>query len=292
MYYIGPRHDNPVAPRFEKYEVEYILSIKDRQSTLLVVPETITELLENFREIRPAIWWLSVDNYLVTRTTFRSKLKIRYWRKYLTGRLVTRPEIDFNDKRIIHLAQSQYAMDFLKHKKVDSIYYLSDYLNGVFLNQQVDYTSRYRKDIVLYNPLKGLAATARIMARFPQFNYVPLANMTPEQVCGLCRSAKVYIDFGHHPGKDRFPREAAILGCCVITNRRGAAGFHQDVGIMDEYKFNDDKTGLAAIGQKISEILSNYDEKVADFHSYRKTIRHEEAVFEKSLRQIFWRETP
>lgn len=28
------------------------------------------------------------------------------------------------------------------------------------------------------------------------------------------RKAKVYIDFGFHPGKDRIPREAVMCGAC------------------------------------------------------------------------------
>jgi len=33
---------------------------------------------------------------------------------------------------------------------------------------------------------------------------------------------QVYIDFGHHPGQDRLPREAVQCGCVVITGKRGS----------------------------------------------------------------------
>ena len=33
---------------------------------------------------------------------------------------------------------------------------------------------------------------------------------------------QVYIDFGHHPGQDRLPREAVQCGCVVITGTRGS----------------------------------------------------------------------
>lgn len=56
----------------------------------------------------------------------------------------------------------------------------------------------------------------------------------------FCMSkSKVYIDFGNHPGKDRIPREAAISGCIVITGKRGAAAFAEDVCIPETYKFDE-----------------------------------------------------
>jgi len=63
--------------------------------------------------------------------------------------------------------------------------------------------------------------------------------MPREEVIKLLQKAKVYIDFDYHPRKDRLPREAAILGCCVITRKRGSAKFFEDVPIPDEYKFED-----------------------------------------------------
>ena len=36
---------------------------------------------------------------------------------------------------------------------------------------------------------------------------------------------------------DRLPREAALAGCVVITNREGAANFDEDVPLPSEFKF-------------------------------------------------------
>ena len=47
-----------------------------------------------------------------------------------------------------------------------------------------------------------------------------------------------YIDFGPHPGMDRLPREAALAGCIVLTNREGAANFAKDVPLPEEFKFS------------------------------------------------------
>ncbi|KAL7537427.1 hypothetical protein ACHAXR_007818 [Thalassiosira sp. AJA248-18] len=62
-------------------------------------------------------------------------------------------------------------------------------------------------------------------------------RMTGEEVVALLKRSKVYIDFGPHPGMDRLPREAALAGCVVITNREGAANFNEDVPLPSEFKF-------------------------------------------------------
>ena len=39
---------------------------------------------------------------------------------------------------------------------------------------------------------------------------------------------------------NRIPREAAMCGCCVITNRNGSAANNVDVQIADKYKFDNE----------------------------------------------------
>jgi hypothetical protein len=69
----------------------------------------------------------------------------------------------------------------------------------------------------------------------------------------------VYIDFGNHPGRDRIPREAAAMGCVVITNRRGSAENDVDIPIPNFLKIDDafpDFPLKAAEG--ISEAMKSY----------------------------------
>jgi hypothetical protein len=111
--------------------------------------------------------------------------------------------------------------------------------------------------------------------------------MPREEVIKLLQKAKVYIDFGHHPGKDRLPREAAILGCCVITGKRGSAKFFEDVPIPDEYKFEDKEESIPEIIDKIKDCFENYEERYKDFEYYRQFIKNEPQKFIEDLRKIF-----
>ena len=73
---------------------------------------------------------------------------------------------------------------------------------------------------------------------FPDFHFFPLAGFNREQLATKFLESKLYIDFGHHPGKDRLPREAGIHGCCVITGLYGSASNAFDVNIPPAYKID------------------------------------------------------
>jgi hypothetical protein len=100
----------------------------------------------------------------------------------------------------------------------------------------------------------------------------------------LARS-KVYLDFGHHPGKDRIPREAAISGCCVLTNREGAAGNDRDIPIPDTYKFSDPLTQLPLIAETVQACLRQYERRIFEFEPYVKMIAGERARFAAEVDQ-------
>lgn len=48
--------------------------------------------------------------------------------------------------------------------------------------------------------------------------------LSAEEVQAMLKKSKVYIDFGGHPGMEHIPREAALAGRIIVTNRAGSAG--------------------------------------------------------------------
>jgi hypothetical protein len=95
------------------------------------------------------------------------------------------------------------------------------------------------------------------------------------------------MDFGGHPGRERMPREAAVNGCCVITNRRGSAKYYGDIPIPDKYKFEDDPENIPAIAARILNCFENYDDCVKDFYEYKEFVLNLETNFEKQIKDIF-----
>lgn len=144
-----------------------------------------------------------------------------------------------------------------------------------------------KEDLVLYNPKKGYEFTKKLIAFSPNINWVPLTGMTRSELIDIVKRAKVYIDFGYHPGKDRLPRECAMNGCCIITGYKGSAAFYEDVMIPCDYKFKDSRKSIPSIIKRINWTLSNYDTAINDFEEYRKTIRNEESEFHREVSRLF-----
>ncbi len=278
-YGYGQTKSNPVNENYKKYNLEYVTKFEDSDDCILVVPETNVNLLRKVKKAKKIIWWMSVDNYF---KTLKSK---RYLLEDFWG--LRRYNIKNND--IIHFAQSYYAIDFLKKQgiNVSNIKYLSDYLDSEFLNESKVYYSKAKENIVLYNPKKGWDFTSELIRQSPEIQWFPLENLTPSQMKEKLGTSKVYIDFGNHPGKDRIPREAAIMGCCVITGKRGSARFHEDVKISQEYKFDDKFENISIIKNCILECFNNYELKQKDFDAYVQMIINEQKKFQDDVSLIF-----
>ncbi|KAL3809235.1 hypothetical protein ACHAXA_005283 [Cyclostephanos tholiformis] len=98
-----------------------------------------------------------------------------------------------------------------------------------------------------------------------------------------------YIDFGPHPGMDRLPREAALAGCIVITNREGAAAHDEDVPLPQEFKFRTfDVEALHALLGDIcrgdsAERKGRYGEYVERMKPYVEWILGQEDRMEKCV---------
>lgn len=291
FYYNFSNTGTPINKRFERYNIEYVTGISDEKTNFLIIPETRTQLLKDYRNVGKAIYWLSVDHY----TNFFKISKLEFSTlimhvKYLLKRKNKSKRVDFSDKNIIHLYQSHYAKLFLEDNGATSLYSLSDPISDKFLKISSNLTDKSRGDIVLYNPLKGYDFTQKIIKSDEKISFVPLKlGLSQDELIDLFTTSKVYIDFGYHPGKDRFPREAAHLGCAVITSKRGSAKYYQDVPIPSEYKIDDLEENISKIRGQILRILDNYNESVSDFDEYRKKIMNEKVVFKKDVER-FWTE--
>ncbi len=293
MLYIPYGSENPVHPNYEHYKVPYATQVENSKENIVIIPEAMPQLIfdKEISKMRQVIWWLSVDNFfpyidgLLQRHSHKKMFKL----KQLLFNYYKIPTVKYiaSKRKFYHLSQSAYATDFLKNNNIHHVAYLSDYLNKAFLSKSSSSTQKERKNVVLYNPKKGLEFTKLLIQQAPHITFVPIENMSPEQVSELLSSSKVYIDFGNHPGKDRFPREAAIMGCCIITNKKGSANFFEDVPINDEFKFGDRIDDIPKIVAKIDNCLENYNQEQSKFNHYREVIRNEEQKFKADLAKIF-----
>lgn len=296
MAYIGNSEQKVPVDEYKKYIGDNWINanqIVDRQENLIIFPETFLSLFNKYKYSSKYIWWLSVDNYL-NGSSFKFNVNkiglLRTLMCYLRGGIKDyASQIKNADK---NLCQSYYAEDFLKSEykiSSDKIAYLSDYINDLYVNSNYESQKNDRRNIVLYNPKKGLDFTKKIIKKSTNKNWkwVPLIGLKNEEVKRYLETSKVYVDFGNHPGKDRFPREAAILGCCVLTDKRGAAKYFKDVPIPDKYKYEDKNKNIPKIIQMIEYCIDNYETASTDFKDYRNYIKSEKDGFKQDVIKIF-----
>jgi len=306
IYYYPSNVLNPTSQAYLKYNNPFVREIKDLAQNIIIAPEVYDNLisLQKFRKIRKIVWWLSIDNFYIS-LYFKKNLVIYSFRiiNKIFKSIYLMPPFDicnlvfnkcknFDIKRnsllknvSLHLTQSKYAFDYLCQKGIKNVMYLSEYLNEEFLKKETDITKK--QDIVAYNPQKGFKFTKKLIDFAPKIKFIPIKNMTREEVIKLLQNSKVYIDFGNFPGKDRIPREAAILKCCIITGKKGSAAYKEDLNIPEKYKFNDKIKNISAIIKEIKDCFLDYENKVKDFDDYTNGIKKEKQEFINDLEKIF-----
>jgi hypothetical protein len=312
MYYYPSTSKNPVHPAYRDYNNPFVCQIADEPQNILIVPEVVSgvQLLSRYKKLQKVIWWLSVNNFLISAisanklsrfTLVRVLNKVASslgrgleWdaREAILTKLLPNKSAILKLFKIyniyqanLHMCQSYYAMDFLTSMSIKNKVYLSDYINKEFLKQ--NFNPKEKADIVAFNPKKGRMFTKQIMTAGQGIDFVPIEKMSRTEVIDLLRKAKVYIDFGDHPGKDRIPREAAILGCCVIVGKRGSAANERDMPIPSKYKFEVTKANIPAIIKAILFCLENYEKAYREFDEYRMIIKKEPERFFQDLGKIF-----
>jgi len=246
--------ENPVDDALKKYHVPYAFELDDSPRNVVIAPETMNNIgLYAVRKCRRVLWWMSVDNY------FENIIKIV--REHAKAPLAAPlPKIFFFEKivDVEQWGQSEYVRQFLRLNGVKKIRTVETHMSQIFLGRAAQIDFDVKKNIVAYNPRKGFDVTERLIDSARDIDWRPIEGMTPVQVWKLLASAKVYIDFGHFPGRERLPREAALSGCVVITGRRGAAANDVDINIPAEFKFDERTTNPSQVVDKIREVFEDF----------------------------------
>lgn len=278
-----------INPAFRKYVDSYstITDVNDIADNVLVAPEINVQMLDRFDNVQKVIWWMSVDNFLKTNGFSNA---VKFYGRFKSVKLLLKRRISISKKTlsndVVHLYQSEYAKEFLANNGISNSRRLSDYLNDVYLDT-TDVSFGNRENSVLYNPKKGIDFTKKLISAYPNYNWVPIQNMSNTEVRDLLLRSKVYIDFGNHPGKDRFPREAAISGCCIITGMDGSAKNNVDICIPEKYKIKAEDKNIPRIISVVDDCLQSYNTKIDDFSQYRKVILSEKENFKDDVKNIF-----
>jgi hypothetical protein len=235
----------------------------------IIFPEVFTNFARQLcHHISTAIWWLSVDNAF----TVDSPLLQEQTRK------------EFFQLPIQHYYQSRYAANFLQQHGVRDIYEISDYLDY----ERFKKLNLKKKITILYNPRKGKERALALAAQMPHIKFIPLTDMTSSKVQETMQKSRLYMDFGHHPGKDRMPREAANQGCVVMCRTAGAAQFFEDVPLPQHLMFNDFDLLQGNLAQRVQSILTDgFEDAWKSMDRYRNLLDSEPKLMLQKVQTVF-----
>lgn len=281
---------NKVNPNYLDYEIKVADTIDDHENNIVVLPEIYFNLIRKLTFVKVYCWWMSVDNFFGSSSIIDfihfnigiHKLGfLRNLARHLEG--ISLSEIKRKESQIFHLYQSHYAQYFLYKHNFAHVLPLSDYINDRLISNN----NIHKENLILYNPSKGYKFTRKLIQRDKNNVYIALIGLSKDELNHYMNRAKLYIDFGSFPGKDRLPREAAMHDCCIITGKNGAANFYEDFPIPSIYKFKRCKSNINNIIQKINFVLDNYEKCINDFAIYKRIITEEKSNFIAEAKSIF-----
>lgn len=281
--------DKSLLPNcYARYHPKVLGLFTVTEKTLMIYPEGWIKIpqSEGSRSLpgHHAVWWLSVD-YALAHNPELADPAIR--QQY------------FSNSSIMHFYQCEYAADFLRRGGAQNVYPLYDYTDPDFVNESLiivkggNGDAFRRGQTVSYFPNKGGHLAARFFSTFANDRGdiipIPIENMSKNQVRRALQGSSVYIDFGHHPGKDRVPREAAISGAVVMLNRVGAARFFDDHPLPQAYLFDEADIDSGQLLAKVQDVLLNPDLHFENQRFYRQRILLEEHQFDLQVKTAFFR---
>ncbi len=249
-----------------KYDIPRTDFVDDRYH-IHIIPEVKTSRTKQILRGKIIIYWLSVDGY------YRKSLDAPFWKNWNYYRKTFSERVFlFKLRKYLHLANSYYAKDFLKKKKINS-FELKGYISNFFSDE---FDVKNKKNTILYNPAKDRFHVKEIKRFFPDYNFIALENLDKFSLKKLYLGSKIYLDFGTHPGRERMPREAASMGCVVLVANRGSVCNDFDVPIDNIYKIDiTKKKSFKEINYLIDDIFENFEEHLIKFDDYRKKISYE-----------------
>jgi len=286
------------VPEFGHYECPVVASVQDRPDICVVVPESELGLLGRFKEARKVVWWLSLDNSTIHE--FSSTLQragifskdfarvfIRRVQKLTRGQFVSRKRLVKEMAKAEHVSQSEYAAQSVHREFGFDVGVLTDF---TYSKERVPAAgSQARKPVVAFNPAKGKEFVKEI-GKLSELLLEPIVGMGPAEVQRLLQSASIYLDLGHHPGRDRLPREAAVCGAVVIVGRRGSAAFQKDVPIPEDLKI-DMELELRSVAKKaisvIEGVLADRETWLDAEAPFRQGILEEQSKFKSECLTLF-----
>lgn len=195
---------------YARYATKPVDVVPNEPGAIVVLPEPLCHLAPKFDKARVLVWWLSVDNGFGAL----SRVNLNHLRA----------------PNVRHAAQSKYANRLIAALKLPPAAgeFLSDYTAD--LREYAEPLAwQDRPMMVVFNSNHKVTADVAAMcvalkAHDREIDTQIVGGLPRREMAALFAKARVFVDLGSMPGKDRMPREAMLMGCGVITDAHNGAG--------------------------------------------------------------------
>ena len=184
-----------------------------------------------------------------------------------------------------HISNSYYVANYCINKGAKSTYIIHNPIRDEFYEKSFDIDEK--SPIILLGTKTPKLLVFLLRLFLINYKVIQLRNMPFAQIIKLMSKSVVYADFGSNHGRDRMPREAAMLGCIVFTNTRGSFALKEDYSINKEYKIIDKPANFFAIVRSIKKAARNYEAQTLDFEPFREQLRNEKMNFDSNIKKVF-----
>jgi hypothetical protein len=266
-----PLVENAPAIGYIRYRPVYTDRFELGPDTLVILPETRCELAGQLAPSAVAVWWLSTHNGFYIGARIRDDEVYRRWL--------------FASGEVLHFYQTLHARRMLTGFGCHSSYPLVDYTDPRFLRHQL--TGPNSGEAIAFNGRKGADHYQPFFAAHPEFTPLPIVNMPKRRVFETLKASRIFVKFGHNPGKDRMPREAASLGAIVVARIDGGSELFEDTPIGPQHKFRNEALTDGSLAKTLRDIAADPQPHWDDQAYYRSYLRTERDLMRVQAVRLF-----
>ncbi len=237
-------------------------------STLIIVPEIWCDYLPFFEGAKKMIAWLSITNVHASHQSNTVRKLIDQKSLYLMD--------------CIHVVNGPWVQKTLEAWGAKP-YVVNTYINLRYLHPQQGIKVN---NTIAYNPSKGKKLGRSFISKYPNYDYISLKRLDTLGMINALDRAKIYIDFGNFPGRERIPREALLRDCVIFIHNVGCATDYDSFPIEDYFRFSDKDVLNGTLEQKIHETLSCWDVMHNRQATMRNGLKEAEEKFRYSVKKL------
>ncbi len=302
MYYVDA--DETVLNDYQitSYQVNRIDHLSDSHDTLVVVPETMISLILQLQKAQKVVYWLGLTYYFKNPTwrfpfnlkPIRKLIACRSYDGYSSGSLeitkrklneFAKSHLNLWDGDVIHISNSHFVANYCRQKWSPHTYVLHNPIRQEFYTHKPNF--KEREKLILFGPKTPQRIIRRLKKHLPEFTILRIKKIPFDRVVELMSKAVIFAEFGNYSGRDRMPREAAMLGCNIFMNTRGTAAFEDDYNIPREYTIADSPDNILNILQQLTNCALNYKDHIVNFGDFRNQLIEENKNFTSNTLNIF-----